>query len=176
MMILSNHPLNPLLQQWRSKTVFEWRRLRSISMLVYLLILRSEAKSLLMIPKLVQAYQNTTLFSREFKLRLLEMVATAFHNTAALLLRNMEHEFYQDPRTRMPISERSRTPVIPPDRWPPTHRCFILNTETTFNTRKASPIWSGTGPRPKNFGGVVLFDRGLSGAKVCWSVFLGLFH
>ncbi|WEW61756.1 hypothetical protein PRK78_007250 [Emydomyces testavorans] len=99
---------------------------------------------------IAQAYQNTVTGSREFKIRLLEMIAVTFHNTSALLFDTMSRRIVH-------VSG-----CLPPDVEPPPtvfiHRDYRDHDQYPLGVADMVGYWA----EYQVFGGVVLFGRGES--------------
>ncbi|KAF2493089.1 hypothetical protein BU16DRAFT_466381 [Lophium mytilinum] len=130
--------------------------------------------------KTVQAYQNTVIGSREYKLRLLEMIAVACHSIAALLYKEVkgdaiptERSLYQPPPITYPPSYDGtiRKPVArPPYLVLPTdfyHMSYQAIEQYPDGIANVVGYWAEL----RIFGGVVVFDRGESGEE-CKDAFL----
>lgn len=117
--------------------------------------------------KLAQAFQDTSIGTRQFNLRLLEMVAVAFHMTAAVLFDNTNSAPYKRPMDvwlgGQPISET--TPM--PPRFPTL--LFHVHYKGYDQYPLGIPDTVGYWTEAQVFGGVVLFDRGESEIEVCYT-------
>ncbi|KAK2879303.1 hypothetical protein FQN49_000999 [Arthroderma sp. PD_2] len=115
---------------------------------------------------LVQAYQNTALGSREFKIRLLEMAAVAFHNIAAVFFSSCEHDTQPKPDYDRPVTQPEflkalgLPPPPPPPKWPTRlrHEEYAEYERNPLGIAGMVGYWAEL----KLFGGIVLFDRGES--------------
>ncbi|KAM5432230.1 hypothetical protein McanCB21832_005242 [Microsporum canis] len=96
-----------------------------------------------------ETYQNTTLGSREFKIRLLEMTAVAVHSVAGAFFSSRGH----DPPP--PKADDSQPPS------PPTylyHQEYLDYERNPLGVADTVGYWTEL----KVFGGIVIFDRGES--------------
>ncbi|OGM39285.1 hypothetical protein ABOM_012051 [Aspergillus bombycis] len=115
--------------------------------------------SLDILSDVAQAYQDTSIGSRDFKLRLLEMVAISFHNVVARFSQSFEAD---------------------PDAWPSRNRVSHPRESTWFchseyldhdqYPLKVSDV-VGYWAEKQVFGGTVLFDRGETDDK-CRDAFI----
>ncbi|KNG84762.1 hypothetical protein ANOM_006691 [Aspergillus nomiae NRRL 13137] len=96
----------------------------------------------------VQAYQDTSIGSRDFKLRLLEMVAISFHNMVAHLFQSFE----SDPDA---WPSRNRVPHPRESTWF-YHSDYLDHDQYPLKVSDVVGYWA----EKQVFGGTVLFDRG----------------
>ncbi|RAQ73506.1 hypothetical protein COH20_005048 [Aspergillus flavus] len=107
----------------------------------------------------VQAYQDTSIGSRNFKLRLLEMVAISFHNIVAHLFQSCQ----ADPDA---WPNRNRVPHPRESTWF-YHSDYLDYDQYPLGVPDVVGYWA----EKQVFGGVVLFDRGEIGNE-CRDAFI----
>ncbi|KAE8332207.1 hypothetical protein BDV39DRAFT_200359 [Aspergillus sergii] len=95
-----------------------------------------------------QAFQDTSMGSRDFKLRLLEMVAISFHNIVAHLFQSFEADPYDWP-------SRNRVPHPRESTWF-YHSDYLDHDKYPLGVSDVVGYWA----EKQVFWGVVLFDRG----------------
>ncbi|KAF2803409.1 uncharacterized protein BDZ99DRAFT_526762 [Mytilinidion resinicola] len=124
--------------------------------------------------KTAQAYQNTTVGSKEFKIHLLEMIAIACHNIAVLIYKEIkgsniptERIWYQPPPIISSLPPRLDGRPDEPETFPPR---LVLPTDFYHPFYQAMEQYPegvadvvGYRAELRIFGGVVVFDRGESG-------------
>ncbi|KAE8311224.1 hypothetical protein BDV41DRAFT_542874 [Aspergillus transmontanensis] len=106
-----------------------------------------------------QAYQDTSIGSRDFKLRLLEMVAISFHNIVAHIFQSFEADPDDWP-------SRNRVPHPREATWF-YHSDYLDHDQYPLGISDVVGYWA----ERQVFGGVVLFDRGENDNK-CHDAFI----
>ncbi|KAB8225497.1 hypothetical protein BDV33DRAFT_96675 [Aspergillus novoparasiticus] len=106
-----------------------------------------------------QAYQDTSIGSRDFKLRLLEMVAISFHDMVAHLFQSFE----ADPDAWL---SRNRVPHPRESTWF-YHSDYLDHDQYPLGVPEVVGYWA----EKQVFGGVVLLDRGETGNE-CRDAFI----
>ncbi|KAI1362412.1 hypothetical protein F5Y08DRAFT_312047 [Xylaria arbuscula] len=143
--------------------------------------LRSEFQitSLRFSPELLRGYQDAQPGTRDFNLRLVEMLVVACHQIAAVLFqldKDNEHKKTYEAW----VSEQYRLKAAGDERWrhrepgPPTafyHRSYHDHEQYPRGTPDVVGYWAES----KIFGGVVLFDRGESETE-CKEIWLDPSH
>ena len=121
--------------------------------------------------KIVQAYQNTTLGTRNFHLHLIEITAVALHTIAANLFLYTNKPPYKSSKPRnidseFPTDDNIKEPVAPTRREIPTylyHQNYIYHEQYPMGVADMVGYWA----EYQTLGGVVLFARGESDDDVC---------
>ncbi|KID84609.1 hypothetical protein MGU_08129 [Metarhizium guizhouense ARSEF 977] len=127
---------------------------------------------------LVQAFQNADLGSRQFDLRLIEMVATAVHAIAVYLFNLEEKSHKGDIQSVVTYVEPDETCEWMPGRWVThkalpafasifSHAGYIYHENYPNGVADMAGYWA----EDRIFGGVILFDRGASGTE-CKDVYI----
>ncbi|KAI9829513.1 MAG: hypothetical protein M1819_006333 [Sarea resinae] len=122
--------------------------------------------------KLAEAYQNTTIGSRQFILRLMELVSIACHNMATSLFINADGGLHKlDPTS--PSAQPPTHPDLPPLMPIPPKPVELYHPEYMDWDQYPNGIADIVGywAEYRLFGGVMLFDRGESGIE-CENVFV----
>lgn len=132
-------------------------------------------------PKLVQAYQNTSIGTREFTLRLLEMVAVACREIAVSLFRSgADGRFHKGsenwrPQPNMIIPFGGTEPIPDPVSPVPNLRASVFFHDSYLDYKQypnGVADMVGYWAESRLFGGVVLFDRGKEEDGVCLLFYL----
>jgi hypothetical protein len=121
----------------------------------------------------MQSYQDSAVGSREFKLRLVELVATSIHQLAVLLfqsddkLHNREHinsvvSWKREPRWVGEGRRRVLEEVLEPRPTLFYHVDYMDHEQYPGDMADVAGYWA----EDRIFGGVVVFDRGESGTEV----------
>ncbi|KAH0597570.1 hypothetical protein MHUMG1_04949 [Metarhizium humberi] len=127
---------------------------------------------------LVQAFQNADLGSRQFDLRLIEMVATAVHAIAVYLFNLEEKSHKGDIQGVVTYVEPDKTYEWMPGKWTTrealpafasifSHACYTFHEKYPNGAADMAGYWA----EDRIFGGVILFDRGKSGTE-CKDVYI----
>ncbi|KAL1861439.1 hypothetical protein VTK73DRAFT_7074 [Phialemonium thermophilum] len=119
-----------------------------------------QPKDLAFDPTILEAYGESPLGSRTFKLRLIELLAVACHDLAALLHQKYDEGFHKGAHAWTPpnVSE-PRWQVAPPPPRPPTvffHAAYDALDQYPRGVADMVGYWAES----RVFGKVVLFDRG----------------
>lgn len=113
--------------------------------------------------QLLSAFQRSHLGTREFELRLIELLAVACHQIAVYLYildeGNHKHRLYEEWRETPDAREFPGQYVVP---TPFYHSSYIFDQQYPNGVADIVGYWAET----KIFGGVVLFDRRESGTEV----------
>lgn len=123
--------------------------------------------------QLVQAFQNAGLGSRQFALRLIEMVATAVHAIAVYLFNLEEKSHKGDIQGVVTYVEPDKTYEWMSGKWTTrealpafasifSHACYTFHEKYPNGAADMAGYWA----EDRIFGGVILFDRGKSGTEV----------
>ena len=120
--------------------------------------------------QLLQAYQGSTIGSRQFRLRLIELLAVACHDLAASLHQEYGGGFHRGAHSwRQPKSWSTRWPagVAPPPSPEPLPTVFYHSAYDAFDQYpRGVADMVGYWAEARIFGGVVTFDRGEDGTAV----------
>ncbi|KAG7294574.1 hypothetical protein NEMBOFW57_004650 [Staphylotrichum longicolle] len=118
--------------------------------------------------RLLSAFQRSHLGTREFELRLIELLAVACHQIAVYLYildeGNHKHRLYEEWRETPDAREFPGQYVVP---TPFYHSSYIFDQQYPNGVADIVGYWA----EANIFGGVVLFDRGESGTE-CRDLFL----
>lgn len=162
------------------KTVSDWKFVFQVEDLmipsdVSLLLTFPVNHAVLIERQAAQSFQNTATGTREFHLRLIEMLAISLHKIAAQLFSYTNKPPYKCPRPQEPYVCLFTPPTIPgfsdppepmetPELIPSPHPTFLLHMDYRFYEQYPMGISDMVGywAEYRIFGGVVLFDRGES--------------
>jgi hypothetical protein len=116
-----------------------------------------------MLTQLLSAFQRAHLGTRQFELRLIELVAVACHQIAVHLYAldegHHKHHSYDEWRDSPGAREFPGQYVVP---TPFYHSSYIVDQQYPNGVADIVGYWA----EAKIFGGVVIFDRGESGTEV----------